>query len=89
MSDQGQGMRLFSSEEELRSILEKCEEPDSENNEDVETPPATNRQDVIGAASTTSQLRHFVTQKYVHTPLLLSSHGKLCTRYRCAPYVRL
>lgn len=76
MSDQGQGVRLFSSEEELRSIFEDWEEPDSENNEDVETPPAINGQDVIGAGTMTSQLRHFIAQKYIHPPLLLSAHGK-------------
>lgn len=76
MSDQGQGVRLFSSEEELRSIFEEWDEPDSENDEDVETPPAINGQDVIGAGTMTSQLRHFIAQRYIHPPLLLSSHGK-------------
>ena len=73
MSDQGQGVRLFSSEEELRSIFEEWDEPDSE---DVETPPAINGQDMIGAGTMTSQLRHFIAQRYIHPPLLLPSHGK-------------
>lgn len=76
MSDQGQGVKLFSSEEELRSIFEEWEVPDSEDNEDVETRPAINGQDVIGAGTMTSQLRHFIAQRYIHPPLLLSSHGK-------------
>lgn len=76
MSDQGQGVRLFSSEKELRSIFEEWEVPDSEDNEDVETPPAINGQHVIGAGILTSQLRHFIAQRYIHPPLLLSSHGK-------------
>ena len=76
MSDQGQGVRLFGSEEELRSIFEEWDEPDSEDNEDEETPPAINGQDVIGAGTMTSQLRHFIAQRYIHPPLLLSSHGK-------------
>ena len=76
MSDQGQGVRLFSSEEELRSIFEEWDEPDNEDNGDVETPPAFNGQNVIGAGTMTSQLRHFIAQRYVHPPLLLSSHGK-------------
>lgn len=42
MSDQGQGVRLFSTEEELNSIFEECDEPDSIDNEDAETPPAIN-----------------------------------------------
>ena len=76
MSDQGQGVRLFSTEGELRSIFEEWDEPDSDHNEDVETPPAINGQDVIGAGIMTSQLRHFIAQLYIHPPLLLSSHGK-------------
>ena len=76
MSDQGQGVRLFSSEEELRCIFEEWDEPDSEDDEDLETPPAINGQDVIGAGTMTSQLRHFIAQRYIHPPLLLSSHGK-------------
>ena len=76
MSDQGQGVRLFSTEGELRSIFEEWDEADSDNNEDVETPPAINGQDVIGAGTMTSQLRHFIAQRYIHPPLLLSSHGK-------------
>lgn len=73
MSDQGQGVRLFSTAEELQSIFEEWDEPDSEDNSDVETPPT---QDVIGAGTMTSQLRHFIAQRYIHPPLLPSSHGK-------------
>ena len=76
MSDQGQGVRLFSTEKELRSIFEEWDEPDGDDNEDVETPPAINGQDMIGAGTMTSQLRHFIAQRYIHPPLLLSSHGK-------------
>ena len=76
MSDQGQGVRLFSTEEELRSIFEEWDEPESEDNEDAETPPAINGQDMIGAGTMTSQLRHFIAQRYIHPPLLLSSHGQ-------------
>ena len=76
MSDQGQGVRLFSSEEELRSIFEEWDEPDSEENEDLDTPPAISGRDVIRAGTMTSQLRHFVAQPYIHPPLLLSPHGK-------------
>lgn len=76
MCDQGQGVRLFSSEEELRVIFDEWDEPGSEVNEGVETPPAVKGQDVIGAGTMTSQLRHFIAQRYIHPPLLLSSHGK-------------
>ena len=76
MSDQGQGVRLFSSEDELRTIFEEWEEDEeSEEEGDTDTPPAINGQDVIGAGTMTSQLRHFIAQRYVHPPLLLEIHG--------------
>lgn len=77
MSDQGQGVRLFSSKEELRAIFEEweAEEPESEQEDDPETPPAINGQDVISAGTITSQLRYFISQRYIHPPLLLEEHG--------------
>lgn len=82
MSDQGQGVRLFCSEEELRAIFEawEADEPDSE---DEITESAPDGQDVIGAGTMTSQLRHFVAQRYIHPPLLLSSHGNRKFHIRC------
>lgn len=79
MSDQGQGIRLFSSEEELRAIFEAwedetCSEDDDDEGE-TDTPPAINGRDVIGAGTMTSQLRHFVAQRYIQRPLLLPAHG--------------
>ena len=76
MSDQGQGVRLFSSEEELKSIFMEWDKSDSEDSEDVEIPPAINGQNMIGAGTMTSQLRHFIAQRYIHPPLLLPSHGR-------------
>lgn len=85
MSDQGQGLRLFSSEEELRAIFEEweAEEAEAENEDEdntndndkssTDTPPAINGQDVIGAGTMTSQLRHFIAQRYIDPPLLLPS----------------
>jgi tubulin--tyrosine ligase len=68
MSDQGQGLRLFSTEEELAAIFEEWEEGlDSDDDSkavDVDDPS----NNVIA-----SQLRHFVAQEYVHPPLLLPS----------------
>ena len=76
MSDQGHGVRLFSSEEELRVIFEEWEkDEESEDEGDTDTPPAINGQNVIGAGIMTSQLRHFIAQRYVHPPLLLETHG--------------
>ena len=80
MSDQGQGVRLFSSEDELRAIFEEWEEDESESGsesdgEAVENPPTSVEQTAKNAASITTQLRHFIAQKYVHQPLLLEPHG--------------
>lgn len=59
MSDRGQGIRLFNSENQLREIFEEWEEEDSdtENNDGI----------------VTSQLRHFLAQPYIDPPLLLPS----------------
>jgi tubulin--tyrosine ligase len=67
MSDRGQGIRLFSTEEELAAIFEEWEEGlDSDEEEDDESNAASNN--VIA-----SQLRHFVAQEYIHSPLILPS----------------
>lgn len=77
MSDQGQGVKLFSSEEELKAIFEAWEQEtcSSDHESDTETSPIMEGQDVIGAATMTSQLRHFVAQRYIQQPLLLPAHG--------------
>lgn len=79
MSDRGQGIRLFSTEEELRSIFEEWEaaRPDSDDEEAEE--------DIGGDLSAhhpgtdyivTSHLRHFIAQPYIHPPLLLASNTR-------------
>lgn len=89
MSDRGQGIRLFSSEEELRNIFEdwEAEQPDSDSDDDTESdnpaviglrnPDTTNARNGDGTTETnyiiTSQLRHFIAQPYIHPPLLLPS----------------
>lgn len=73
MSDRGQGIRLFSSMEELQDIFDQWEEdmPDSddeaEGSEEEEAEGAGEGKDYI----TTSHLRHFVAQPYIDPPLLL------------------
>lgn len=69
MSDRGQGIRLFSTLDELTAIFESWE-PDSDDDESVHS-------DVVNApiedeekGNMTSQLRHFVAQRYIATPLL-------------------
>lgn len=77
MSDRGQGIRLFSSEDQLREIFEEWEgdsdEEDnggSETNEDKENGEDGAAHD---AGIVTSQLRHFMAQPYIDPPLLLPS----------------
>ena len=60
MADRGQGIRLFSTREELEQIFEEFD-VDSDAEEDGET----------GVMA--SQLRHFVVQDYISRPLLLKS----------------
>jgi tubulin---tyrosine ligase len=74
MSDRGQGIRLFSSEEELREIFEGWEEEEPRSDEDDDEPSGIHkpeREEKGGII--TSQLRHFIAQPYIHPPLLLPS----------------
>ena len=85
MSDRGQGIRLFSNEDELRSIFEEWEAdaPDSDLSEpdsDPDNKPSDRNNDgnesrSAAAAIMTSHLRHFVAQPYISPPLLLPSLG--------------
>lgn len=83
MSDRGQGIRLFSSMEELQGIFDEWEEerPDSDDEDEDEdegntTTTAGGGEREGGSGGdyiTTSHLRHFVAQPYIHPPLLLPS----------------
>lgn len=70
MSERGQGIRLFSSEEELTSIFEEWDPPSDDEQDDE----ADVRSDAVEENNgiMTSQLRHFIAQPYIHPPLLLS-----------------
>ena len=78
MSDRGQGIRLFSTMEDLQSIFEgwdpESDDEDEEEVDDSETgearPNATNTQGIV-----TSHLRHFVAQPYIHPPLHLRAEA--------------
>jgi hypothetical protein len=76
MSDRGQGIKLFSTMEELQSIFDRWEadQPDSddEDEEEGDGPAASAGGDYI----TTSHLRHFVAQPYIHPPLLLDGDNR-------------
>jgi tubulin--tyrosine ligase len=68
MSERGQGIRIFSSEEELTAIFEEWDPPsDDEEDARSDANPDTETSGIM-----TSQLRHFVAQPYIHPPLLLS-----------------
>lgn len=80
MSDRGQGIRLFSSEEELTAIFEEWD-PESDDDEDEgddedARSDAEERDAGEGNGIITSQLRHFVAQPYIHPPLLLQPPGQ-------------
>ncbi|KAJ5158452.1 Survival protein SurE-like phosphatase/nucleotidase [Penicillium coprophilum] len=75
MSDRGQGIRIFNSEDQLREIFEEWEE-----DSDDESGSETNTDDAEGTVGAsldtgivTSQLRHFLAQPYIDPPLLLPS----------------
>lgn len=86
MSDRGQGIRLFSSLEELEAVFGEFEEDESEGDDEDEEEGRDEevvKVRVAGAADSgynketsvvTSQLRHFVAQSYIHPPLLI--HNK-------------
>ena len=88
MSDKGEGIRIFSSESELRTIFEEWEASSEDEDDEAYT---QENDDGIGAkeaeeihdpdqtsastgAGMTSQLRHFVVQPYIK-PLLFRSVG--------------
>ncbi|KAK4229454.1 tubulin-tyrosine ligase [Podospora fimiseda] len=66
MSDRGQGIRLFSSMDELQQIFDEWEvdQPDSDDEEASE-----NEAEGVMA----SHLRHFIAQPYIHPPLLINN----------------
>lgn len=83
MSERGQGIRLFSSEEELTEIFEGWDPEDSDEEEDDEENEVARsdhgddeaKGNGNGNGIITSQLRHFIAQPYIHPPLLLSPPG--------------
>jgi hypothetical protein len=86
MSDRGQGIRLFSTEEELQTIFEEweAETPDSDDEEeedigsnlDAAVERKAEEDNKGGDYIVTSHLRHFIAQPYIHPPLLLPSNPR-------------
>lgn len=96
MSDRGQGIRLFSSEEELTSIFEEWDPPsddDDDEEEEGEEEDATShdgRSDVNedGNGVMASQLRHFIAQPYISAPLLMpEAHASGGRKFHVRTYV--
>ncbi|KAK5740668.1 hypothetical protein LTR17_004473 [Elasticomyces elasticus] len=96
MSERGQGIRLFSSEEELIAIFEEWDPPSDDEDEEDEDGEATHSgdEDVTegngggGSGIMTSQLRHFVAQPYIHPPLLLPPpHESAGRKFHIRTYV--
>ena len=79
MSDGGNGIRLFSSIEELQGILEEWDEDEADEDRGSDSGCSTadnisqTEQDKTGGTMT-SQLRHFIAQPYIDEPLLLGSY---------------
>lgn len=90
MSDRGQGIRLFSTETELKTIFEVWEESERVSDEEHVLELAMTKQETHAStlgtstdAIITSQLRHFVVQQYIHPPLLLTSQQNRKFHLRC------
>ncbi|OJJ51478.1 hypothetical protein ASPZODRAFT_127557 [Penicilliopsis zonata CBS 506.65] len=77
MSDRGQGIRLFNSEEQLREIFEEWEVDDSDDESGSEKPEdEAQNSERDDHRVVTSQLRHFIAQPYIDPPLLLPSSSQ-------------
>lgn len=87
MSDRGQGIRLFSTEEELQSIFEEWEAAYSDSGEEDEQEESQDEADQLieskGSSKeqgddyiVTSHLRHFVAQPYIHPPFLIPDNPR-------------
>ncbi|KAK4542553.1 hypothetical protein LTR36_006601 [Oleoguttula mirabilis] len=103
MSERGQGIRLFSSEEELGAIFEEWDPPSDDEDEDEdehgdraqhsgtdddEHDGGEARGNSAHTGVVTSHLRHFIAQPYIHPPLLLPSpHPSAGRKFHIRTYV--
>lgn len=92
MSDRGQGIRLFSTEEELLAIFEEWEAQNPDSDEDDENEDDAGAGDEAQSTANadyivTSHLRHFVAQPYIHPPLLISDSPFNNRKFHIRTYV--
>ncbi|KAK9459899.1 tubulin-tyrosine ligase family-domain-containing protein [Lipomyces oligophaga] len=66
MSDRGQGIRIFKTRQQLQDIFDSFEEPSDDDEGSGEE---------IANGVVTSQIRHFLIQKYIMRPILLATYG--------------
>lgn len=87
MSDGGNGIRLFSSLQDLQSIFEAWDPPSEDEAESDDDDESTQRQPFTAKDDDdtlmTSQLRHFIVQPYIDPPLLLRSYQDRKFHIRC------
>ena len=75
MSDRGQGVRIFSTMEELRSIFDKWDPDETDDDDGADSVGITGKSGLQDGIMT-SHLRHFVAQPYISRPLLLPRFGQ-------------
>lgn len=73
MSDRGQGIRIFNSEDQLREIFEEWEVDSDDESGSEANADDTDVSTALDTGIVTSQLRHFLVQPYIDPPLLLPS----------------
>lgn len=76
MCDRAQGIRIFESEDRLRQIFEEWEENEPDSEEEEEAEEGGEEEEITAKmdnAVITSQIRHFIAQPYILSPLLLPS----------------
>ncbi|KAL9615867.1 MAG: hypothetical protein Q9160_009201, partial [Pyrenula sp. 1 TL-2023] len=95
MSDGGNGIRLFSTYEELQLIFEEWEEADGDSTPSItsnddrgqDTPAPNDNNDPQNSRIITSHLRHFTAQPYIDAPLLLPSAPYNSRKFHIRTYV--
>lgn len=75
MSDGGNGIRLFSSLDDLQMIFEEWESGSDADADDEEMEDETKAGAGGTSGAMTSQLRHFIAQPYINPPLLLPAYN--------------